>query len=50
VKDKAKIDNVVDKVPAAVVVDLSAHLNALATCVGDTCRTADTWTDARVTS
>ncbi len=44
-KDRAEIDNVVDSTPAAVVAELSSHLKALATCTGETCRTADTWTD-----
>jgi arylsulfatase A-like enzyme len=44
--DRAEVDNVVTSTPPDVVAALSEHLHALATCAADTCRTADTWSDA----
>lgn len=46
VSDPAELNNVVTTTAPEIVTALSDHLHALATCAGDTCRTADTWTDA----
>ena len=43
--DPAELDNVVASASPTLVAALSDHLRALSSCTGETCRSADTWSD-----